>query len=187
MLAIYQAYEDACQRAGVIDFGEILLRCHELWRQRPDILANYQQRFSQILVDEFQDTNTIQYAWLRLLAGDTGHLFIVGYDDQSIYGWRGAKIENIQKFHHDYPDATTISLEQNYRSTGHILAAANAVIANNSERLGKELWTEGDDGDPIQVYHASMVNLNGLAIVTFCPELFAKPFTIVSDNSIGGS
>ena len=154
MLAIYQAYEDACQRAGVIDFGEILLRCHELWRQRPDILANYQQRFSQILVDEFQDTNTIQYAWLRLLAGDTGHLFIVGDDDQSIYGWRGAKIENIQKFHHDYADAATISLEQNYRSTGHILAAANAVIANNSERLGKELWTEGDDGDPIQVYHA---------------------------------
>ena len=154
MLAIYQAYEDACQRAGVIDFGEILLRCHELWRQRPDILANYQQRFSQILVDEFQDTNTIQYAWLRLLAGDTGHLFIVGDDDQSIYGWRGAKIENIQKFHQDYDDAATISLEQNYRSTGHILAAANAVIANNSERLGKELWTEDDDGDLIQVYHA---------------------------------
>ncbi len=154
MLDIYQAYEEACQRAGVIDFGEILLRSHELWRKRPDILANYQQRFSQILVDEFQDTNTIQYAWLRLLAGDTGHLFIVGDDDQSIYGWRGAKIENIQKFHHDYADATTISLEQNYRSTGNILAAANAVIANNNERLGKELWTDGEQGDPIQLYRA---------------------------------
>ena len=154
MLAIYQAYEDACQRAGVIDFGEILLRSHELWLKRPDILANYQQRFRQILVDEFQDTNTIQYAWLRLLAGDTGHLFIVGDDDQSIYGWRGAKIENIQKFHHDYPAATSISLEQNYRSTGHILGAANAVIANNDERLGKQLWTEDDDGDLIQLYHA---------------------------------
>jgi DNA helicase-2/ATP-dependent DNA helicase PcrA len=154
MLAIYQSYEDACQRAGVIDFGEILLRSHELWLKRPDILVNYQQRFQQVLVDEFQDTNTIQYAWLRLLAGDSGHLFIVGDDDQSIYGWRGAKIENIQKFHQDYDTATSISLEQNYRSTGHILAAANAVIANNDERLGKELWTEDDDGDLIQQYHA---------------------------------
>jgi len=154
MLEIYQAYEDACQRAGVIDFGEILLRSHELWRKRPDILSTYQQRFQQVLVDEFQDTNTIQYAWLRLLAGDTGNLFIVGDDDQSIYGWRGAKIENIQKFHHDYSDATSISLEQNYRSTGHILGAANAVIANNDERLGKELWTEDDDGEPIQLYRA---------------------------------
>ena len=154
MLAIYTAYEEACQRAGVIDFGEILLRSHELWLKRPDILANYQQRFSQILVDEFQDTNTIQYAWLRLLAGETGHLFIVGDDDQSIYGWRGAKIENIQKFHHDYSNAINIRLEQNYRSTGNILAGANAVIANNSERLGKELWTEGEDGQPIQLYAA---------------------------------
>lgn len=154
MLAIYQAYEDTCQRAGVIDFGEILLRCHELWLKRPDILANYQQRFQHILVDEFQDTNTIQYAWLRLLAGNTGHLFIVGDDDQSIYGWRGAKIENIQKFHQDYEDAASIRLEQNYRSTGNILAAANAVIANNSDRLGKELWTEDDDGALIQLYRA---------------------------------
>lgn len=154
MLAIYEAYEAACQRAGVIDFGELLLRSHELWLKRPDILATYQQRFKQILVDEFQDTNTIQYAWLRLLAGETGHLFIVGDDDQSIYGWRGAKIENIQRFHHDYSDAASIRLEQNYRSTGHILAAANAVIANNNERLGKELWTEDDDGQPIQIYYA---------------------------------
>src|SRR5690554_1178631 len=152
MLAIYLAYEQACERAGVVDFGELLLRCHELWLKRPDILTHYQQRFSQILVDEFQDTNTIQYAWIRVLAGQTGHLFIVGDDDQSIYGWRGAKIENIQKFHQDYPDATTIRLEQNYRSSGNILAAANAVIANNSERLGKELWTEDADGEPVQLY-----------------------------------
>ncbi|MEX0614827.1 MAG: 3'-5' exonuclease, partial [Methylophaga sp.] len=122
--------------------------------KRPDILSHYQQRFSQILVDEFQDTNTIQYAWLRLLAGQTGNLFIVGDDDQSIYGWRGAKIENIQKFHKDYPDASSVRLEQNYRSTGNILAAANAVIANNSERLGKELWTEDSDGEPVQLYNA---------------------------------
>jgi len=154
MLAIYTAYEETCQRAGVIDFGEILLRSHELWLKRPDILANYQQRFSQILVDEFQDTNTIQYAWIRVLAGNTGNLFIVGDDDQSIYGWRGAKIENIQKFHQDYSSAINIRLEQNYRSTGNILAGANAVIANNSERLGKELWTDGEDGQPIQLYTA---------------------------------
>jgi DNA helicase-2/ATP-dependent DNA helicase PcrA len=154
MLAIYLAYEQACERAGVVDFGELLLRSHELWLKRPDILSHYQQRFSQILVDEFQDTNTIQYAWIRVLAGQTGHLFIVGDDDQSIYGWRGAKIENIQKFHKDYPDASTVRLEQNYRSTGNILAVANAVIANNSERLGKELWTEDADGDPIQLYNA---------------------------------
>ena len=154
MLAIYLAYEQACQRAGVIDFGEILLRSHELWLKRPDILAQYQQRFKQILVDEFQDTNTLQYAWLRLLAGTSGHLFIVGDDDQSIYGWRGARIENIQQFDTDYQGASTIRLEQNYRSTGNILKAANAVIANNSERLGKELWTEDDDGDPIQIYNA---------------------------------
>jgi len=154
MSSIYQAYEQACQRAGVIDFGEILLRSHELWLKRPDILASYQQRFQQILVDEFQDTNAIQYAWLRLLAGETGHLFIVGDDDQSIYGWRGAKIENIQKFHHDYDQASSIRLEQNYRSTGNILAGANAVIANNSERLGKELWTDDQDGKLIQIYNA---------------------------------
>lgn len=154
MLAIYKAYEEACQRAGVIDFGEILLRSHELWLKRPDILTQYQQRFSQILVDEFQDTNTLQYAWLRLLAGDSGKMFIVGDDDQSIYGWRGARIENIQQFDKDYQGAATIRLEQNYRSTGNILKAANAVIANNSERLGKELWTEDEDGCPIQVYNA---------------------------------
>ncbi|AFJ02392.1 ATP-dependent DNA helicase UvrD/PcrA [Methylophaga frappieri] len=154
MQQIYQAYEQACERAGVVDFGELLLRCHELWLKRTDILAHYQQRFSSILVDEFQDTNTIQYAWLRLLAGEQGHLFIVGDDDQSIYGWRGAKIENIQKFHQDYPQANTVRLEQNYRSTGNILAAANAVIANNSERLGKQLWTADDDGDPVQIYQA---------------------------------
>lgn len=154
MLSIYQAYEQACQRAGVIDFGEMLLRTHEMWLKRPDILASYQQRFQQVLVDEFQDTNAIQYAWLRLLAGERNHLFIVGDDDQSIYGWRGARIENIQQFHQDYPDALTIRLEQNYRSTGHILAAANAVIANNSERLGKQLWTQDDDGQPVQVYNA---------------------------------
>jgi ATP-dependent DNA helicase UvrD/PcrA len=154
MLEIYEKYDKACKLSGSVDFDEILLRSHELWLKRPDILANYQQRFKQILVDEFQDTSTIQYAWLRLLTGDTGHLFIVGDDDQSIYGWRGARIENIQQFHQHYPEEITIRLEQNYRSTGNILSSANAVISNNTDRLGKKLWTDGVDGKPVQIYNA---------------------------------
>ncbi|MCB1790972.1 MAG: DNA helicase II, partial [Gammaproteobacteria bacterium] len=154
MIAIYRAYEQACQRAGSVDFAELLLRAHELWRDRPDILQHYQQRFGAILVDEFQDTNAIQYAWLRLLAGKNDKLFVVGDDDQSIYGWRGARVENIQDFQAHHPNATVVRLEQNYRSTGNILKGANAVIANNPTRLGKQLWTEDGDGEPIRVYGA---------------------------------
>ncbi|MES2918800.1 MAG: DNA helicase II [Pseudomonadota bacterium] len=152
MAKVYQAYEDACARGGTLDFAELLLRSHELFLHRPDILAHYRGRFRQVLVDEFQDTNTVQYAWLRLLVGEGGMLTVVGDDDQSIYGWRGAKIENIREFQRDFPGADIIRLEQNYRSTGTILAAANAVIANNAERLGKELWTEGSEGTPIRLY-----------------------------------
>lgn len=154
MREIYLAYEQACQTAGVIDFAEILLRAHELYLQRPDILTHYQNRFRQILVDEFQDTNAIQYAWIRLLAGDNMHVTVVGDDDQSIYGWRGAKIENIQRFQEDFHQTKTIRLEQNYRSTGNILRAANAVIDNNSSRMGKKLWTDSGDGKPIVLYAA---------------------------------
>ena len=154
MIAIYREYEAACQRAGSVDFAELLLRAHELWRERPDVLAHYRQRFAAILVDEFQDTNSIQYAWLRLLAGDDDRLFVVGDDDQSIYGWRGARVENIQDFQAHYPNAQVVRLEQNYRSTGNILRGANAVIANNPTRLGKQLWTEDGDGEPIRVYGA---------------------------------
>ena len=152
MLRVYRAYEQACERGGLVDFAELLLRAHELWLKNPHILQHYQQRFKHILVDEFQDTNTIQYAWLRVLAGDSGSVIAVGDDDQSIYGWRGAKIENIQKFSHDYTNVLTVKLEQNYRSTSTILNAANAVIANNYDRLGKELWTEGDEGELISLY-----------------------------------
>jgi len=152
MIRVYQAYEEACNRAGMVDFAELLLRAHELLQKNPEVLANYQQRFRHVLVDEFQDTNTIQYAWLRLLVGENSHLMIVGDDDQSIYGWRGAKIENIQRFTYDFPNTTTIRLEQNYRSTATILAAANALISNNDGRLGKELWTEGNPGEPISLY-----------------------------------
>jgi len=135
-----------------VDFNEMLLRVLELFRDNDDLRGHYQRRFRHILVDEFQDTNSIQYAWLRLLANDDNAVTIVGDDDQSIYGWRGAKIENIHKFGRDFPDTRTIRLEQNYRSTGTILKAANAVIGNNADRLGKELWTEGSDGDPIRLY-----------------------------------
>jgi DNA helicase-2/ATP-dependent DNA helicase PcrA len=154
LLRIYQAYEQACQTAGVIDFAEILLRAHELLRDNPDLLAHYHQRFQAILVDEFQDTNTLQYAWIRLLAGDKATLMAVGDDDQSIYGWRGAKVENIQKFERDFKNTQVIRLEQNYRSTSTILEAANALIANNSSRMGKSLWTEGSSGEKILVYSA---------------------------------
>ncbi len=152
MIRIYQAYEEACQRAGALDFAELLLRAYELWQKNPDLLKHYQTRFQHVLVDEFQDTNTIQYAWLKLLINDHNHMMIVGDDDQSIYGWRGAKIENIQRFSEDFPDTKTIRLEQNYRSTAVILQAANALIANNDGRLGKELWTEGNPGEPISLY-----------------------------------
>jgi DNA helicase-2/ATP-dependent DNA helicase PcrA len=153
MQQVYAAYEEACERGGLVDFNELLLRALELWRDNDQLLAHYRRRFRHILVDEFQDTNAIQYAWLRLLAAGEGNgVTIVGDDDQSIYGWRGAKIENIHKFGRDFPGTRTIRLEQNYRSTGTILQAANAVIANNSDRLGKELWTDLGEGDPIRVY-----------------------------------
>jgi DNA helicase II / ATP-dependent DNA helicase PcrA len=152
MIKIYRAYEEACQRAGLIDFADLLLKSHKLLLTHPDILTHYQQRFRYILVDEFQDTNAIQYAWIRLLAGKENHVMIVGDDDQSIYGWRGAKVENILRFSKDFPGAITTRLEQNYRSTGIILKAANALISQNSGRLGKNLWTDGGDGERIIVY-----------------------------------
>lgn len=152
MREVYQVYQETCDRSGLVDFAELLLRAHELWVNNPTILAHYQRRFRTILVDEFQDTNNIQYAWLRLLAGQDNNIMIVGDDDQSIYGWRGANVENIQHFLRDFPTADTIRLEQNYRSTGTILKAANEVIGHNQGRLGKELWTEQGDGEQIKVY-----------------------------------
>ncbi|MEX0619609.1 MAG: DNA helicase II [Pseudohongiellaceae bacterium] len=154
LVHLYKAYEEACHRGGMVDFGEILLRAHELWLNNSQILAHYQNRFQHVLVDEFQDTNAIQYGWLRVLAGQHGHMMVVGDDDQSIYGWRGARIENIQKFNVDFPGAQIIRLEQNYRSTSTILKAANRLIANNTGRLGKELWTDGSEGEAISVYEA---------------------------------
>ncbi|MEM7540368.1 MAG: DNA helicase II [Pseudomonadota bacterium] len=163
---IYKAYEDACSRAGLVDFAELLLSAHELWLEHPGILAHYQNRFLHVLVDEFQDTNAIQYAWLRNLVGAQGNFFLVGDDDQSIYSWRGATVANMQHFQNDYADSELIRLEQNYRSTSNILACANALIAHNPSRLGKELWTDGERGDPVSIYAA----YNDLDEARFCVD-----------------
>ncbi|NUO74261.1 MAG: UvrD-helicase domain-containing protein [Frateuria sp.] len=154
LVQIYTAYEEACRRAGLVDFAELLLRAHELWLKNAAVLEHYQQRWRHLLIDEFQDTNALQYAWIRVLAGNVGKVFAVGDDDQSIYGWRGAKVENMQQFLKDFPGARTIKLEQNYRSTATILKAANSVIARNGGRLGKQLWTAGEDGERIALYAA---------------------------------
>jgi DNA helicase II / ATP-dependent DNA helicase PcrA len=153
-IRLYEAYQEQCDRNGVVDFAELLLRAYELWRDRPDLLAHYRSRFKHVLIDEFQDTNTIQYSWLKLLAGPDGLPFAVGDDDQSIYRWRGARVENLQQFRRDYPGVQMFRLEQNYRSTGNILAAANALISNNGSRLGKNLWTSGEQGDLVRLYAA---------------------------------
>ncbi len=154
MITLYQSYQELCDRGGLVDFAELLLRAHELLRDNANILAHYQRRFQHLLVDEFQDTNAIQYAWLRLLAGTEGVPFVVGDDDQSIYRWRGARVEHIFQFQKDFPGTSVIKLEQNYRSTATILKAANALIENNSSRMGKNLWTDDEEGEPIRVYSA---------------------------------
>jgi len=153
-IKVYREYEETCRRAGLVDFAELLLRAFELLRDNAPLRAHYQNRFRYVLVDEFQDTNNIQFAWLKLFSGGHHNLFVVGDDDQSIYGWRGALVENILKFEKDHPGTKVIRLEQNYRSTGNILKAANAVIAHNEGRLGKELWTDGADGKRITLYNA---------------------------------
>ena len=160
---IYAAYEQLCRQGGLVDFAELLLRSHELWQEQPALLEHYQRRFRHLLVDEFQDTNRIQYAWLRMLAGaggntanaanaEEGTVWAVGDDDQAIYGWRGAKVENIRHFQRDFADVGVVRLEQNYRSSGTILRAANALIGRNTDRLGKNLFTDAGDGNAIRVY-----------------------------------
>ncbi len=151
---IYQAYEAQCNQNGLVDFAELLLRAYELCRDNADIQAHYRRRFRHILVDEFQDTNHLQYQWLRTLAGDTGILFAVGDDDQSIYSWRGARVEHMLQLTRELPQCDVVRLEQNYRSTATILGAANSLIARNQGRLGKELWTAGNDGELIQRFEA---------------------------------
>jgi len=151
---IYAEYEAQCNREGVVDFAELLLRCYELLQRNEPLRAHYQQRFRHILVDEFQDTNVLQYAWLKLLAGGGASVFAVGDDDQSIYRFRGAEVGNMRDFEREYAGPNIIRLEQNYRSQGNILAAANAIIKNNRERLGKNLWTDAGEGEPIRAFEA---------------------------------
>lgn len=151
LIEIYQLYEAQCQREGVVDFAELLLRAYELLSRNAPVREHYQRRFRHILVDEFQDTNTLQYKWLRLLAGGGAAIFAVGDDDQSIYAFRGANVGNMADFEHDYARGTVIRLEQNYRSFGHILDSANALIGHNTGRLGKNLWTEQGEGEPVRV------------------------------------
>src|SRR5574343_298675 len=151
---IYAEYETQCNREGVVDFAELLLRCYELLQRNEPLRTHYQQRFRHILVDEFQDTNVLQYAWLKLLAGGGANVFAVGDDDQSIYRFRGAEVGNMRDFERDYAGQNIIRLEQNYRSQGNILAAANAIIKNNRERLGKNLWTDAGEGEPIRAFEA---------------------------------
>jgi DNA helicase-2/ATP-dependent DNA helicase PcrA len=166
MLRIYGAYEEACARAGLVDFAELLLRAYELCRDTPGLLRHYQERFLHVLVDEFQDTNAIQYRWLKLIAGERASVFAVGDDDQSIYSWRGAKVENMQRFRRDFPRHEIVRLEQNYRSTGNILDAANALIANNTGRLGKKLWTDGGRGEQIRLF----AGFNDIDEARYCVE-----------------
>ena len=154
LIKLYAEYEAACAKAGVVDFAELLLRAYEVWRDNESLLAHYRRRFRHVLIDEFQDTNAIQYAWMKLLVGSEGFPFAVGDDDQSIYRWRGARVENLHQFRRDFPSSKLYRLEQNYRSTGAILAAANGLISNNTGRLGKNLWTSGERGDPIRLYAA---------------------------------
>src|SRR5260370_30551661 len=151
LIKLYAAYEVACSRAGVEAYAELLLRAFELCRDNAELLAHYRRRFRHVLVDEFQDTNAIQYGWMKLLVGSEGYPFAVGDDDQSIYRWRGARVENLHQFRRDFPTANLYRLEQNYRSTGAILAAANGLITNNSGRLGKNLWTSAEPVDPIRL------------------------------------
>jgi len=148
---LYTAYQDRLKTLNAVDFGDLLLECLRLWREHPDILEQYQNRFRYMLVDEYQDTNVAQYLWLRLLAQARKNLCCVGDDDQSIYGWRGAEVDNILRFEHDFPGATVIRLERNYRSTGHILSAASVLIAKNQGRLGKTLRTEDEPGEKVTI------------------------------------
>jgi DNA helicase-2/ATP-dependent DNA helicase PcrA len=154
MIKLYEAYEVACRRNGVVDFAELLLRSCEILRDTPGLAEHYRSRFRHVLVDEFQDTNTVQYEWMKVLTGATGIPYVVGDDDQSIYRWRGARVENLQQYRKDYHGVQLFRLEQNYRSTGNILAAANAVISNNTGRIGKKLWTSDGAGTPIRLYRA---------------------------------
>lgn len=174
LIELYQLYQEQCEREGVVDFGELLLRAYELLSRNAPIREHYQRRFKHILVDEFQDTNVLQYRWLRLLAGDQASMFAVGDDDQSIYAFRGANVGNMADFERDYARGNVIRLEQNYRSSGHILDAANALIENNSARLGKNLWTDSGEGELVRISELASDALEAQWIVDEVRALIAE-------------
>jgi len=174
---LYALYDAQCNREGVCDFAELLLRCYELLDRNEILRQHYQGRFRHILVDEFQDTNKLQYAWLKQLAGSSNAIFAVGDDDQSIYAFRGANVGNMADFEREFRVRNLIKLEQNYRSVGHILDAANALIANNARRLGKELWTEAGDGEPVRIYEAQTDGYEAAWLVDEVKGLIAEGHT----------
>lgn len=174
MQEIFDVYDKQCQRDGVADFAELLLRCYELLQRDANIREHYQSRFRYILVDEFQDTNKLQYAWLRLLCGVENSIFAVGDDDQSIYAFRGARVSNMSDFQTDFHVKSVVKLEENYRSHSNILDAANAIIANNTNRLGKNLWTASGAGEPVRVYDAYNDNDEAQFIIDEVKMLLAE-------------
>lgn len=185
LINIYQAYQQTCDRAGLVDFDELLLRAYELFRDKDSLLARYQQRFRHLLVDEFQDTNDLQYAWLRRLAGQDNYMFAVGDDDQSIYSFRGAGGPgNMARFKKEFPKVTECRLEQNYRSTANILKAANALIAKNKARLGKNLWTEGEAGAKLELCAAYNESEEARFVVERIRDAKMRDDIYYSDNAI---
>jgi len=183
LVKVYQAYQEACTSSGLVDFAELLLRTYELWQNNPQLRTHYQERFKHILVDEFQDTNAIQYAWIKALSLPESSLTAVGDDDQSIYSWRGADSNNMQRLSDDYANVSIIRLEQNYRSTATILDAANAVIARNNNRLGKNLWTERHGGEPITVY-ASFNEIDEARYVVSKIKTWVEQGNVLRENAI---
>jgi DNA helicase-2/ATP-dependent DNA helicase PcrA len=174
MIRLYEAYEETCRRNGVVDFAELLLKSCEMWTEVPGLGDHYRSRFGHVLVDEFQDTNTIQYRWMKSLVGATSIPYVVGDDDQSIYRWRGARVENLRQYQRDFHGVQLFRLEQNYRSTGNILAAANAIISNNGGRIGKKLWTSDGRGEPIRLYRAFNERDEAEFVVTKIREWVAR-------------
>ncbi|MGH6624911.1 MAG: 3'-5' exonuclease, partial [Burkholderiaceae bacterium] len=176
-IEFYAMYDAQCNREGVVDFAELLLRCYELLDRNEILRKHYQSRFRHILVDEFQDTNKLQYAWLKQLAGEGSSIFAVGDDDQSIYAFRGANVGNMADFEREFRVRNRIKLEQNYRSVGHILNAANALISHNQRRLGKELWTSEGEGEPARIYEAQTDGYEAAWLVDEVKNLIAEGHT----------
>ena len=176
-IEFYQAYDDQCQREGVVDFGELLLRAVELLKRNTALRDHYRMRFRHILIDEFQDTNPLQYAWIKELSGEASAVFAVGDDDQSIYAFRGADVANMQHFEREFRVPNLIKLEQNYRSGGHILDAANAMIRNNAQRLGKNLWTEAGEGERLRILEAASDSLEAYWLIDEIRDLIGQGFS----------